>query len=96
MDIHQLVYNRNNKDIHVHGYKEEGTITTPFDMRVQNQLDRYHLVLSALKHLNLGNKASNLQEWCKEKLIEHKEYIREYGVDMEEITNWTFENSKGE
>ena len=94
--VHQLVYNRNNKDIHVHGYQEEGTITTPFDMRVQNQLDRYHLVLSALKHLNLGNKASNLQEWCKEKLIEHKEYIREYGVDMEEITNWTFENSKGE
>ena len=94
--VHQLVYNRNNKDIHVHGYQEEGTITTPFDMRVQNQLDRYHLVLSALKHLNLGNKASNLQEWCKEKLIEHKEYIREYGVDKEEITNWTFENSKGE
>ncbi len=94
--VHQLVYNRNNKDIHVHGYQEEGTITTPFDMRVQNQLDRYHLVLSALKHLNLGNKASNLQEWCKEKLIEHKEYIHEYGVDMEEITNWTFENSKGE
>ena len=94
--VHQLVYNRNNKDIHVHGYQEEGTITTPFDMRVQNQLDRYHLVLSALKHLNLGNKASNLQEWCKEKLREHKEYIREYGVDMEEITNWTFENSKGE
>ena len=94
--VHQLVYNRNNKDIHVHGYQEEGTITTPFDMRVQNQLDRYHLVLSALKHLNLGNKASNLQEWCKEKLIEHKAYIHEYGVDMEEITNWTFENSKGE
>ena len=95
--IHQLVYNRTNKNLHVHGYQEEGTITTPFDMRVQNKLDRYHLVLSALKHLTiLGNKSSALQEWCKAKLIEHKEYIKEHGIDMDEIINWTFEGSKKE
>lgn len=95
--VHQLAYNRNNDNLHVHGYQEEGTITTPFDMRVQNKLDRYHLVLSALKHLpKLENKSSFLQEWCKGKLIEHKEYIKEQGVDMDEIINWTFEKTKGE
>ena len=93
--IHQIAYNRHNKNLHVHGYQEEGTITTPFDMRVQNKLDRYHLVLSALKYLpELGNTSSSLMEWCKGKLIEHKEYIKENGVDMDEIVNWTFENSK--
>ena len=93
--IHQLVYNRHNTNLHVAGYQEEGTITTPFDMRVQNKIDRYNLVLSALKYLpNLGNKSASLREWCKGKLIEHKEYIKEYGVDMDEITNWTFEKSR--
>ena len=89
--IHQLVYRRTNQNIHVHGYKEEGTITTPFDMRVQNELDRYHLVMNALKYLpKLGNKTSSLNQWCKDKLIEHKEYIKEYGDDMPEIKNWYF------
>ncbi len=93
--VHQLVYNRHNTNLHVAGYQEEGTITTPFDMRVQNKIDRYNLVLSALNNLpSLGNKASSLREWCKEKLIEHKEYIKEHGVDMDEIVNWTFEKSK--
>ena len=93
--IHQLAYNRTNKNLHVHGYQEEGTITTPFDMRVQNKIDRYNLVLSALKYLpSLGNKSSSLMEWCKQKLIEHKEYITEYGVDMPEIVNWTYQGSK--
>ena len=93
--IHQLVYNRTNKNIHVHGYQEEGTITTPFDMRVQNKIDRYDLVLSALKYLDkLGDKSSGLMEWCKQKLIEHKEYIKEYGVDMDEIQNWNYLESK--
>lgn len=91
--IHQLTYKRNNKNMHVHGYKEEGTITTPFDMRVQNELDRYHLVMDALKYLDkLGDKRSSLNEWCKEKLLEHHSYIREYGEDMEEIKNWTWKN----
>ena len=87
--IHQLTYNRKNKNMHVHGYNEEGTITTPFDMRVQNKIDRFNLVIDALKYLpDLGNKSSELIEWCKNKLVEHKEYIKEYGKDMDIILNW--------
>ena len=91
--IHQLTYNRENKDMHVHGYKEEGTITTPFDMRVQNELDRYHLVIDAIKYLpKLGNRGASLVEWCKTKLLEHSEYIKTYGIDMEEIRNFKWED----
>jgi xylulose-5-phosphate/fructose-6-phosphate phosphoketolase len=90
--IHQLTYKRHNKDLHVHGYKEEGTITTPFDMRVQNEIDRYHLVMDALKYLpELGNKGSFVYQMCKDKLVEHNRYIREYGQDLEEIRNWKWE-----
>ena len=93
--IHQLVYNRTNKNIHVHGYKEEGTITTPFDMRVQNEIDRYHLVMDALKYLEfLGDKRTSLNEWCKNKLLEHNLYIREYGIDMDEIRNFKWNKEK--
>lgn len=89
--IHQLSYKRTNKSMHVHGYIEEGTITTTFDMKVQNKLDRFHLVMDALKYLpQLGDKRSALNEWCKNKLIEHKQYISEYGEDMSEIRNWTW------
>lgn len=87
--IHQLTYNRENKNIHVHGYMEEGTITTSFDMKVQNKIDRYNLVIDALKYIEkLENKSSHLIEECQNKLIEHKEYIKEHGIDMEEIINW--------
>ena len=87
--IHQLSYKRTNKNMHVHGYKEEGTITTTFDMKVQNHLDRYHLVMDALKYLpQLGDARGPVIEWCKDKLVEHKEYISEYGLDMPEIRNW--------
>jgi xylulose-5-phosphate/fructose-6-phosphate phosphoketolase len=87
--IHELTYKRHNQNMHVHGYLEEGTITTTFDMKVQNKLDRYNLVIDALKYLDkLGDKSSALIEWCKNKLIEHKEYIKEYGEDMPEIKNW--------
>ena len=90
--IHQLTYNRENQNMHVHGYIEEGTITTSFDMKVQNKIDRYHLVMDALKYLpNLGNRSSSLIEECKDKLIEHKLYISSYGQDMEEIRNWHWE-----
>ena len=90
--IHQLVYRRENKNIHVHGYKEEGTITTPFDMRVQNELDRYHLVMDALKYLDiLGDRRASLNEWCISKLLEHKAYIREYGEDMPIVKNWKWQ-----
>lgn len=92
--IHQLTYRRTNKNLHVHGYKEEGTITTPFDMRVQNELDRFHLVMSALKHTEKLQKVSaNLLQICKDKLVEHKEYIKEYGDDLPEIRSWTWEKS---
>ena len=71
--IHELTYKRHNQNMHVHGYLEEGTITTTFDMKVQNKLDRYNLVIDALKYLDkLGDKSSALNEWCKNKLIEHK------------------------
>ena len=90
--IHQLVYRRENKNIHVHGYKEEGTITTPFDMRVQNELDRYHLVMDALKYLDiLGDRRASLNEWCISKLLEHKAYIRDYGEDMPIVKNWKWQ-----
>lgn len=92
--IHQLTYRRTNKNLHVHGYKEEGTITTSFDMRVQNELDRFHLVMSALKHTEKLQKVSaNLLQICKDKLVEHKEYIKEYGDDLPEIKSWTWEKS---
>ena len=87
--VHQLAYKRTNKNIHVHGYKEEGTITTPFDMRVQNHLDRFHLVMDALNYLDiLGERRASLNEWCKEKLLEHSAYIREYGEDMPYVKDW--------
>lgn len=90
--IHQLVYNRENKNIHVHGYIEEGTITTPFDMRVQNKIDRYSLVIDAIKYLpSLGNTGSRLIQWCKDKLIEHKQYISTNGIDMEEIKDFKWD-----
>ena len=91
--IHQLTYNRTNTNLHVRGYIEEGTITTPFDMRVKNKIDRFNLVLLALKHLDkLGDKRSEVIQYCKDKLIEHNEYIVENGIDMEEIINWKWED----
>jgi xylulose-5-phosphate/fructose-6-phosphate phosphoketolase len=87
--IHKLTYRRYNKDIHVRGYIEEGTITTPFDMRVLNGIDRYDLVMLALKHLQvLGNRGAALNQQMKDKLLEHRQYIRRYGVDMPEVANW--------
>jgi len=91
--IHQLTYRRENKNLHVKGYTEEGTITTSFDMRVQNKIDRFNLVIDALKYLpQLGNKGASLNQLCKDKLVEHKEYIKEYGEDMPEVKNWKWNN----
>ena len=90
--IHELTYNRKNQNMHVHGYMEEGTITTSFDMRVQNKIDRFNLVIDALKYLpKLDDKSTSLIEWCKNKLVEHKEYIKEHGIDMPIITDWKWE-----
>jgi len=92
--IHQLTYKRTNNDLHVHGYKEEGTITTRFDMCVQNEIDRYHLVLAALKRLpQLGNRGAMLNQLCKDKLVIHKQYIYENGKDMPEIQNWQWKDT---
>ena len=86
--IHQLVYNRENKNIHVHGYNEEGTITTPFDMRVQNKIDRFNLVIDALKYLdNIPNK-DEIIFMCNSMLEKHNKYIAENGVDMDEVNDW--------
>lgn len=88
--IHRLTYRRtNHHNIHVRGYKEEGTITTPFDMTVLNEMDRFHLVLDALKRLpQLGNKSAYLKQEMEDQLIKHKLYIREHGIDMPEIRDW--------
>ena len=93
--IHELTYRRTNKNLHVRGYKEEGTITTPFDMRVQNDVDRYHLVQDALLRLpQLGNRGAYLYQKMSNKLVEHKQYIHEYGVDMPEVANWKWQDKK--
>ena len=89
--IHELVYCRKNRNFHVKGYIEEGTITTSFDMKVQNEIDRYHLVLTALKHLNVKDKEQVAME-INNKLKEHKQYITEYGVDMPEIANFEWKD----
>jgi len=88
--IHRLTYRRTNHDnIHVRGYKEEGTITTPFDMTVLNDLDRFHLAMDAIDRLpQIGYKGSYLKQRLQDKLMEHKQYIAEHGRDMPEIRNW--------
>ena len=87
--IKQLLFERKNKNIKILGYREEGSITTPFDMRVQNEIDRFHIVIEIIKKLpNLNNSATHIIQIMNDKLIEHKEYINEYGIDMPEILNW--------
>ena len=80
--IHELTYRRHNKHLHVRGYKEEGTITTPFDMRVLNDIDRFHLVIDVVQRMN-------------DKLVEHRQYIKDHGVDLPEIREWKWNNGKG-
>jgi xylulose-5-phosphate/fructose-6-phosphate phosphoketolase len=88
--IHRLAYRRtNHHNLHVRGYKEEGTITTPFDMPVLNDMDRFHLAMDAVDRLpQLGGKVAYVKQYCRDKLIEHREFIHRYGEDMPEIRDW--------
>jgi len=88
--IHRLTYRRtNHANLHVRGYKEEGTTTTPFDMTVLNDMDRFHLVDDVIDRVpHLGYKAAYLRQIMRDKLVEHREYINRHGEDMPEIRNW--------
>ena len=87
--IKNFIFKRHNHNIHIAGYIEEGSITTSFDMRVRNKIDRYHLVMQAIKMLpNLGNDGTYLYEIMQEKLVKHTNYIKKNGIDMEEIRDW--------
>jgi xylulose-5-phosphate/fructose-6-phosphate phosphoketolase len=91
--IHRLTYRRTDHDnLHVRGYKEEGTITTPFDMTVLNEMDRFHLVMDVIARLpQLGQRAAYLKQEMEDMLIRHRAYIRDQGIDMPEILNWKWE-----
>lgn len=91
--IHELLYHRENKNLFVCGYQEEGTITTPFDMRVQNEIDRFHIVSDVVDMLpQLGNKGAYLKQLMRDKLVMHKQYIGDYGQDLPEVMNWKWED----
>ncbi|MGB3651390.1 MAG: phosphoketolase family protein [Rivularia sp. (in: cyanobacteria)] len=91
--IHRLAYRRtNHNNLHVRGYKEEGTTTTPFDMVVLNELDRFNLADDAIDRVpHLRYRAAHVKQMLHEKLIEHKLYVREHGEDMPEVRNWKWE-----
>lgn len=94
--IHRLTYRRtNHKNLHVRGYKEEGTTSTPFDMVVMNDLDRFHLVADVIDRIPLeGSRADYAKQALREKRIEHKRYIAEHGEDMPEIRNWKWRGAR--
>jgi xylulose-5-phosphate/fructose-6-phosphate phosphoketolase len=94
--IHRLTYRRtNHRNVHVRGYKEEGTITTPFDMAVLNDLDRFHLVQDVIDRLpQLHGRGDYLKQSMKDKLVTHYDYIREHGQDMPEVRNWTWGDAR--
>jgi len=88
--IHRLTYRRpNHSNIHARGYKEEGTTSTPFDMVVMNDLDRFHLVMDVVKRVPaLRHRAVYVQQMMRDKLIDHQQYVRQHGDDMPEIRDW--------
>ena len=94
--IHRLTYRRSNQErFHVRGYKEEGTTTTPFDMVVLYELDRFHLVGDMIDRLpDLGSRVAYAKQFLRNKLLDHKKFINKYGQDMPEIRNRTWSNPK--
>jgi xylulose-5-phosphate/fructose-6-phosphate phosphoketolase len=94
--IHRLTYRRtNHANLHVRGYKEEGTTTTPFDMVVMNDLDRFHLVGDVIDRVpGLGSRGAHVKQALRDKLIEHKEYIRRHGQDLPEILDWQWKGAR--
>jgi xylulose-5-phosphate/fructose-6-phosphate phosphoketolase len=92
--IHRLTYRRHgHRNLHVRGYKEEGTTTTPFDMLVMNDSDRFHLVEDVVNRVpKLGVRAAYARQAVRDRLIEHKLHIREHGIDMPEIRDWTWKD----
>jgi len=88
--VHRLTYRRrNHENMHVRGFIEEGTTTTPFDMVVRNKLDRFHLAMDVIERVpGLAAKAAHVKQQFRDKLIEHRAYIGEHGEDMPEIQNW--------
>ena len=90
--IHELTYKRENQDLHVRGYIEEGTITTPFDMRVLNKMDRFHLTELVLSHTNTSQKDQALK-YCQEMLEKHRSFIKEEGIDLPEVSEWQWERN---
>ncbi|WP_048497091.1 phosphoketolase family protein [Marinobacter subterrani] len=95
--IHRLTYRRtNHKNLHVRGYKEEGTTTTPFDMVVLNDMDRFHLAADVIDRVpQLGARAAYLKQWLRDRLIDHQHYIIEHGVDMPEVIQWQWGAAAG-
>ena len=93
--IKELIYNRENRNISIHGYQEEGTITTPFDIRVQSEIDRFHLVIDTINKMPKYRKNGQvLVDWCNDMLKKHNKHIAEFGEDMPYIKNWVWTGKK--
>ncbi|HJQ53372.1 MAG TPA: hypothetical protein VJ825_05970, partial [Gemmatimonadaceae bacterium] len=93
--IHRLTYRRNNHgNIHVRGYKEEGTTTTPFDMTVLNDIDRFHLAIDVIKRCDVGQQANRVLDLFHERLSQHTAYTREHGEDMPDIRDWRWDAAR--